>query len=470
MTVYINGTTGYSGPVGVLGDLTTTGNTILGDQSTDTLNVANGNLVLNSSGNLGIGTASPAERLHIFKSTYPIFKIESTSYNSTMGIDTGNGNLVITNASNAGLVFSTNNTERMRLDSSGNLGVGTSTPGGRISASGGYIRCDLGSAGTSLILNGTGSNFQVDHSVSGYATLLNSGGGLAFSANGSERARIDTSGNFSVGNTAAAYVQLQPAGNVRGVHANGAGGDTVIGAITGVSNGYQISVTTGNAQTYKWFNGGTQSMTLDASGNLGIGIATPVTKLHLLDSGPVYIQLTDSGDGASRVGQNGAALTFGVDNANGATERMRISSTQINTYQPLSLDGGMAATKTTQLSGTYTGGTWYEIGNNGNIGTGVFILTAYVDTYACGGSVYFMEYASIPFYFWNVSSNASSTYILPVMYGVGHADNGVNPPRIRLRMTSSGAGVFVDMDPIATWTGVDGTSGKTVIFRFKRIA
>jgi hypothetical protein len=80
---------------------------------------------IDSSGKVGIGTTSPSETLHMFKATYPIFKIESTSYNGTLGIDTGNGNLVLNNVSNAGLLFNTNNTERMRIDSSGNLLVGT---------------------------------------------------------------------------------------------------------------------------------------------------------------------------------------------------------------------------------------------------------------------------------------------------------------------------------------------------------
>jgi len=40
-------------------DITTTGNTILGDASTDTLNVGNGGLVKDASGNVGIGDTSP---------------------------------------------------------------------------------------------------------------------------------------------------------------------------------------------------------------------------------------------------------------------------------------------------------------------------------------------------------------------------------------------------------------------------
>jgi hypothetical protein len=79
---------------------------------------------INSSGNVGIGV-SPSDILHIFKSTYPIFKIQSSSYVSTLGIDTGDGTTVLANESNSNLAFKTNNTERMRIDSSGNLLVGT---------------------------------------------------------------------------------------------------------------------------------------------------------------------------------------------------------------------------------------------------------------------------------------------------------------------------------------------------------
>ena len=46
MTITLNGTTGITTPAGtVQGNLTTTGNTVLGDASTDTLNVANGDLI-----------------------------------------------------------------------------------------------------------------------------------------------------------------------------------------------------------------------------------------------------------------------------------------------------------------------------------------------------------------------------------------------------------------------------------------
>jgi hypothetical protein len=71
MSVVIDGTTGITTPgltntgTETIVNLTTTGNTILGDASTDTLNVGNGGLVKDASGNVGIGTASPSGKLHV---------------------------------------------------------------------------------------------------------------------------------------------------------------------------------------------------------------------------------------------------------------------------------------------------------------------------------------------------------------------------------------------------------------------
>jgi hypothetical protein len=66
MAVIINGDTGITTPAEtVQGALTTTGNTILGDATTDTLNVGAGGLVKDASGNVGIGTASPTGRLEV---------------------------------------------------------------------------------------------------------------------------------------------------------------------------------------------------------------------------------------------------------------------------------------------------------------------------------------------------------------------------------------------------------------------
>lgn len=55
----ITGTLGVTGPT-TLTDLTTTGNTVLGNASTDTLNVGNGGIVKDASNNIGLGVTPSA--------------------------------------------------------------------------------------------------------------------------------------------------------------------------------------------------------------------------------------------------------------------------------------------------------------------------------------------------------------------------------------------------------------------------
>jgi hypothetical protein len=125
--------------------LTTTGNTILGDASTDTLNVGNGGLVKDASGNVGIGTSSPAQKLQVngkaiigtYAGTgaYGLYlrsDAESTHYN--WQISTQNAvNGAIEFARSTAVGGSTFNSPSVVIDSSGNLLVGTT------SATSGYL-------------------------------------------------------------------------------------------------------------------------------------------------------------------------------------------------------------------------------------------------------------------------------------------------------------------------------------------
>jgi len=88
---------------------------------------------IDSSGNVGIGTASPSVNFHIEDtSTNAYMRIISNSSN-TAGILFGDesgisqGKLYYLNGDDA-MRFDTNGSERMRIDSSGRVGIGTSSP------------------------------------------------------------------------------------------------------------------------------------------------------------------------------------------------------------------------------------------------------------------------------------------------------------------------------------------------------
>lgn len=85
-------------------------------------------LIYDNGTNVGIGTTSPSTLLHLYKTSFPVLTIGSGSVTANIGIDTSDLLLNIGTETNHPFKFSTNNSEKMRITSGGNVGIGTTTP------------------------------------------------------------------------------------------------------------------------------------------------------------------------------------------------------------------------------------------------------------------------------------------------------------------------------------------------------
>jgi len=265
---------------------------------------------IDSSGNVGIGTDSPARDL-VVKGSIPHVSILANTNTQDCFLDFGDedddnkGRIVYANSDDS-LAFYSNASEKMRIDSSGNVGIGTSSPSQKL---------DVSSAGTTRIqvknTNLTSSGLYIAEDSNGAQFNELGAYPMRFHTNGTERLRIDSSGNVGIG-TSSPSSSLTTAAD-SGVLVTDASGLRQIEIVPPqTSNGFAGEVGTRSYHPLVFNTFSTERMRIDASGNVGIGTDSPQRTLHLKDD-VAGIRLEDSdnnsyGELIYNIGSNGLLL------------------------------------------------------------------------------------------------------------------------------------------------------------------
>ena len=190
--------------------ITTTGDTNTGIffPAADTIAFTEGgveSMRIDSSGRLGIGTASPSTKLTVNTAGVAGAMIRLTdgtqqSFDIESDVGAGGAGVISYNTVNGGQqAFKIAGTERMRIDSSGNVGIGTSSPTVKLDVVGAgnlSSRARFTKTGEGILQLGANR----DTSACPYIGSENNYP-LAFITNDTERMRIDSSGRLLVGST-----------------------------------------------------------------------------------------------------------------------------------------------------------------------------------------------------------------------------------------------------------------------------
>ena len=100
-----------------------------------------------TSGSFGVGTFSPSRPVTVYHDTLPAIALHNSASNTGNGdgfqIQANSTDAYVWNYENTPINFGTNGAERMRIDNSGNVGIGTNSPSGVLSLSKGSRTLDV---------------------------------------------------------------------------------------------------------------------------------------------------------------------------------------------------------------------------------------------------------------------------------------------------------------------------------------
>ncbi len=275
-------------------------------------------MIITNGGNVGIGTTSPTHLLHLENATSPTIKVTDTTQGTTLLMGSQDSSAYLGTFSNHPLGIYTNSGEKIRVDTSGNVGIGTTTPQFKLSVETvgntyGFVTGQAGSATGKILalgyfLTGDYGIIEALHQGTTYKNLaISPNGGNVGIGTTTPNSKLEVVGasnddiliirnstdngfldlTYDSGNDRARVRALNQSGGGQPVYINealhvGYGGNVGVGTTTSLAKLAVVGTAGANAILDIASSTSTSVMRITPAGNVGIGIVSPTEKLQVV--------------------------------------------------------------------------------------------------------------------------------------------------------------------------------------------